>query len=271
MNLRTIFPTLYRLSMGWVLSRQRPCNVAAFHVGRCGSRVLGDLLNQHSRIVWDGELFSPGRLAGIEARWPRLTRDHVKILRLRMTLAGRRCYGFETQPTQLQRLNISVPDYVQKLEGLGFNRFILLHRKNYLRRIVSITMAHQTSRWHLASGESPPSERVKLDVNELSLNWGPDTHKRSLIAHLEHAEQCISELKASLQNRESLFLTYEDDIQQNPQVGYRRVCEFIGVDVQPVTVRFNKTNTRDLSDVLTNFSEVKQSLQETSFEWMLYS
>ena len=30
-----------------------------FHPGRCGSTVLGNLLNQHPSIEWDGEIYEP--------------------------------------------------------------------------------------------------------------------------------------------------------------------------------------------------------------------
>ena len=271
MNTRTILPSFGKLLSGLVLSSRRPCNIAAFHLGRCGSRVLGDLLKQHTRIVWDGELFSPERLNGIASRWPRLTGDRMKILRLRMAMAGRSCYGFETQPTQIQGIDLTVPDYVQQLEDLGFDRFILLVRKNYLRRIVSMKVGRQSSRWHLTSGESPSLVRVKLEIDDLSLGWGPDTFKMPLIAHLQRTDQSVRQLKEFLSDRALLSLTYEDDIQQRPEIAFRRVCDFAGVDDQPITVRFEKTNPFDLADVLTNFADVERTLRGTSFEWMLYS
>lgn len=75
----------------------------------------------------------------------------MKILRLRMLMAGRHYYGFESQPTQVQRMDVTIPAYIQRLEALGFDRFVLLERKNYLRRFVSIKLARRTSRWHLQS------------------------------------------------------------------------------------------------------------------------
>jgi hypothetical protein len=271
MNVRTIIPSLANLLSGLVLSSQRPCNIAAFHLGRCGSRVLGDLLKQHRNIIWDGELFSPGRLDGIASRWRLLTRDRMNILRLKMTMAGRRCYGFETQPTQVEPIDMTLTDYVQRLEHLGFDHFVLLERRNHLRRIVSILRGHQSSQWHLQNGSTQSKVRFKLDVDECSLDWGTDTEQRSLIAHLQRSEKVTDTLKQILSSRRHLFLTYEDDIISQPEIAYRRACDFAGIDYQPVNVRFKKTNPDDLSDVLTNFSEVEQTLRGTSYEWMLYS
>ena len=30
-----------------------------FHIGRCGSTVVSELLNQHSKIHWESELYTP--------------------------------------------------------------------------------------------------------------------------------------------------------------------------------------------------------------------
>lgn len=281
MNVRTILPTLGHLFSGVLLSSRRPCNIAAFHVGRCGSRVLGDLLKQHSNVVWDGELFSPGRLDGIASRWPWLTRNPFNILRLRMTMAGRRCYGFETQPTQVERLKLDLDTYVDRLQQLGFGHFILIERKNHLHRILSILRGHQSDQWHRIGDKSgsvgpparshgPPSaDRVHLDVDRLILNWGTDIEPRPLIEHLERTENTVSQLRDVLSRRRLLCLTYEDDIKTQPEQAYRRICEFVGIEAQPVEVRFQKTNPHPLPDLIDNFSEVESKLRGTRFEWML--
>ena len=271
MSVRTLAAALYRLASGVFLSSRRPCNIAMFHTGRCGSRVLGDSLKQHPKIVWEGELLSPGRLEGIASRWPLLTRDRMNILRLRMLMAGQRCFGFETQPTQVELLGKTLEQYVSRLDELGFSRFVLLERKNHLRRIVSIMLGHHTAKWHLSSSDSASLQPFALDVERLCLNWGPDTKPSSLSSHLHRAEESVRELKATLSGHQLLCLTYKDDIAASPEVGYRRVCEFVGVAEHPVSVRFRKTNPFDLSDVLTNFAQVERVLAGTEFEWMLYS
>jgi hypothetical protein len=259
------------LLKGLALSHRRPCNIAAFHLGRSGSRVLGDLLTQHPRIDWVGELFSPGRLSGIAKQWPLLPRDPLTILRLRMTMAGRKCFGFETQPTEIEHLNMTLPQYAQLLEDMGFARFVILERRNHLRRIVSMMVARSTSQWHLKNSESPPLVCIELNVHKLLLGRGRDTERRSLVAQLQREEESISALKKVFGGRQLLCLTYEDDIAPGPEIAYRRVCEFSGSADHPVTVRWGKTNPYHLSDILTNFSQVEKALIGTSFEWMLYS
>ena len=271
MRVQNLIGSLGRLMTGPVLSRWRPCNIASFHLGRSGSRLLGDLLKQHPRVVWEGELFSPGRLESIAARWPRLTRDRLTILKLRMQIAGSRCFGFETQPPQVEYMDMSISEYVQRLEDLGFGHFIILERKNHLRRIVSMMVARKTSQWHRAPGESSPLVRIELDVDRLLLSRGRDTERRSLVAHLQREQDSMATLKEILGDRRLLCLTYEDDIVGHPEIAYRQVCEFAGMGYHRATVRFEKTNPFELSDVLTNFSEVERALYGTDFEWMLRS
>jgi hypothetical protein len=271
MRVQNVISSCGKLLSGWVLSRWRPSNVASFHLGRSGSRLLGDLLKQHPRVIWEGELFSPGRLDGIAARWPVLTRDRMSILKLRMQMAGRRCYGFETQPTQVEYMKMSLPEYVERLERIGFSHFVILERKNHLRRIVSMMVARSTSQWHLKPTESPPLVRVELGVDDLLLSRGRDTERRSLVAHLRREHESMCALKKILGTRRLLCLTYEDDIVGHPDIAYRRVCDFVGIGYHQTTVRFGRTNPFDLSDVLINFSQVERALHGTEFEWMLYS
>ena len=271
MNFRKLITSTRDFASGVLLSPWRIANIAAFHLGRSGSRLLGDLLKQHPQIVWEGELFSPGRLQGIAARWPLLTRDPTKILRLRMVIAGSRCYGFETQPTQVEHLDITLPEYVQRLESLGFRHFIILERKNHLRRIVSMLVARRTARWHVKPGESAPLERIELDVDQLLLSRGRDTQARSLVEHLQREQESVDSLKSILRERRHLCLPYEDDLAPHPEDTCQRVCDFVGLPHHPVTVRFAKTNPHNLQNVLTNYSEVAEALRGTPFAWMLES
>lgn len=271
MNIHRSIKPLSDMLSGVLLSRWRPCNIASFHLGRSGSRAVGDVLKQHPKIVWEGELFSPGRLADIAARWPKLTRDPITILRLRMFMAGKRCFGFETQPTQVDLMDRDLDEYVGQLEKLGFEHFVILERKNHLRRIVSMMVARHSSQWHLTSGDSPSLVRIELDVQNLLLGRGTDTQRRSLAAHLQREQESMCTLKDTLSDRRLLCLTYEDDVATSPEVAYQRICGFTGIGNHQVTVRFKRTNPFKLSDVLVNFSEVERSLGGTDFEWMLYS
>ncbi|UCC57309.1 MAG: hypothetical protein JSU75_06210 [Gammaproteobacteria bacterium] len=195
----------------------------------------------------------------------------MKYLKYRMLLAGGRCYGFDTQPTQVENLDMTLPGYLEMLEALGFSHFIILERKNHLRRIVSMMIARKTSQLYRRVVVDPSLVRIELEVGQLVLGRGKDLEPRSLVAHLEREQESMRLLKQLLSDRRSLHLVYEDDISSDPIVAYRRVCEFTGIGYYNVSVKYYKTNPFDLAEVLTNFSEVERVLCGTPFEWMLDS
>ena len=104
------------------LSILRPGSVAMFHIGRSGSIVLGDMLNQHPRVVWDREIYAPRRLGWEEETAMKpgdLTVDPAKLLRRRMALAGKRYYGFEAKFFHLELAGVGLSDYIEQLPGLA--------------------------------------------------------------------------------------------------------------------------------------------------------
>jgi hypothetical protein len=271
MNPKRAIAAVSALATGIITSRRRCANIAAFHQGRSGSRLLGDLLKQHPQIVWEGELFSPGRLGDIASRWPLLTRIPLRILRLRMLMAGKACYGFETQPTQVEHLEISLEEYVSQLESLGFRHFIMLERLNHLRRFVSMLVARTNSQWHLQQGTKPELVRIRLDTENLLMSRGRDTQRRSLVAHLDREIATWRVVRQILERRNLLYLTYEQDLASRPEAGYGRVCEFLGLPAHPVSVRFHQTNPHRLDQILENYDEVAAALAGTPYAWMLHA
>lgn len=255
--------------LGALLSHFRQGNVAMFHVGRSGSRVLGDLLGQHPHVFWDFEIYE------------RLLRDRDKhgtvqptgslaqaidYLRARMPRAGRRFYGFELKFFHLKLLNVELSPYVESLRRLRFAHFVILERRNYLRKIVSSVVAHKKSRFHQASYEKPVLTRVTIDVDCLRI----DRDQKPLRAYLEDYRASFDALNEILQGSTVLRLTYEDDIFRDPLVAYGRLCEFLGVRQHHATVRYSRSNPFKLADIIVNFEEVERALESSAFEWMLH-
>ena len=248
----------------------RAFNIATFHMGRSGSSVLGSLLNQHPGIFWDYELFSPGRTQVIADRGVPsvLMRFPMTVLYLRMLRVGKKGYGFETQLSQLELLDMNLAQYIQRLQRLKFGHFIIIERKNQLRRIVSTVIGRKTLKWHKRADEAPSRpERITLDTDCLQL--GRDPEPRRLIFHLQREQERMQGLKQAFSDLRVLHLTYEDDIAEDPKQAYRRVCKYVGVDCHDVSVRFSKTNPYNLRELLINFEEVKNALSGTAFDWMV--
>lgn len=253
--------------VGRVMPRPRQGNIAMFHIGRSGSTVLADLLDQHPRIFWDQEIYRPceerlissGR-AGASVR----SGQAIDILQSRLASVGKEFYGFETKFFQIELTGVTLPAYVAQLRRVGITHFIILERKNYLRKVVS-SVIRQAAQAHQARDQKSRLTRVSLDVDHTAV----DRSCRPLLAYLQHWQENFKQLEQLLSGAPLLYLTYEADIAPDPRLGYRRICDFIGVEPHEVEVRFGKTNPFKLSEILLNFNEVEAALAGTPFEWML--
>lgn len=247
-------------------------NVVMFHIGRSGSSVLGDLLNQHPDIHWDGEIYEDVLQAWERQHNTALTNSSnftfqpVDRLRNRMRLSEKKIYGCEVKFFHLNFTDYNLKNYIKQVYKLGIKRFIILRRKNFLRKIVSSVIAHQQAKFHISSQEKAALNQVKLDVNNVQI----DREGKPLIAYLQEFEEKFYELDLLLNNAEVLRLTYEDDIAASPLVGYEKVCNFLEVKPQPVIVNYGQTTPFELANVIINFDDVKQTLNDTPFRWMLH-
>ena len=262
-------PILNKFSLG---------NVAMFHIGRSGSTVLGDLLNQSPKILWDGEVYHSyvdwgGQKALKKGQSPEI--DPVKLLQIQKIKARRRYYGFEVKFYHLDRTKISLSDYIQQISELGVSHFIVLKRKNYLRKIVSSYVAFDKKKNnfrtiyesdHYSADTKAKLYQINLNVNSVVI----DASQRSLLEHLEYYHQNFQKLDTELADKKALHLTYEDHIAQGPINGYHQACDFLNISRHPVTIQYGKTNPFKLSEIVENFSEVEKTLKNTEFEWMLY-
>lgn len=249
------------------LSPFRTGNVFMFHIGRSGSRVLGEMLRQHQGIYWDGECYYH-RLLRSDGMVDPMDRavDPINFLRKRMLRAGKNFYGLEVKFFHLKMLEIDLDSFIEKLYDLKFSHFIVLERRNYLRKIVSSLIAHETGKYHRSNSQSVVLNQINLNVDNIQI----DHEAKPLIDFLQDYHKNFCLLNKLLQPYKTLKLFYEDDISHNPLVGYQRVCNFLGIDDAAVPIPLAKTNPSKLSEVITNFEAVEQVLSKTDFRWMLY-
>jgi hypothetical protein len=232
--------------------------VIVWHIGRCGSSVLGDLCDQHPQIDWDGEVYE-----GLSTRRACGVRPAAEALRhARAPWCG--C-EFKYLPVQhLPLTGLTLEALVEELCAAGFCRFVLLHRRNLLRRMVSHVIAQQTGRYRQRRPSTRPV-RITLPVHELSVR----SERRSLVEWFELIDAQAARLRSMLSGRPVLELSYEADVQSNPQIGYARLCALLGLEAVPVRVRLERMNPFPLADVVLNFAEVAAALTGTPYEWML--
>jgi len=259
-----VFSTLNRILN--FISRDQ--YVAMFHIGRCGSTVLADMLDQHPEIHWGKEVFQPYH----KHRKPVfITRNRCirQLIRRSASTAVSGTFGFETKYLPLQDLsyqctNISIGEYLQLLRKMGFTRFIVLHRKNYLRRAVSFEASKVSGDWHTSVPTSSPT-KITLNVNSFPF----DTGIENLVESFKAIDNSFQQLAGTISQKEVLHLTYEADILNDPTIGYKKVCSFLGIQPQKPRIYYKRTNPYKLEELLKNFNEVRAKLENTEYAWML--
>tara|TARA_Y100001933_G_C19008429_1_gene567643 strand:- start:4610 stop:5230 length:621 start_codon:yes stop_codon:yes gene_type:complete len=168
-------------------------------------------------------------------------------------------------------------DWLEAAASHGFERHLLIARRNGLRRLLSHLMAQRSGVYVKQQYDEslPLAERqITIDVN--AIQEGLETH--SLLDWLELYEQTHWQLRDDLkqwcmerQQPPPLELIYEEVIEPSPQLAYSKVCNALGLATEPVHVRFRRINPEPLVQLIRNWQEIETLLTPTRFSWMLDS
>ena len=258
----------YRSLVGLINDRYRKKRVAMFHIGRCGSTVLGMMLNKNSHISWGGEVFH--RFMNIEREFVGKADQFVAHeIGWSGSASVSRIFGFETKFLPSQHLagrciDLTLPEYISCLSAMGFEDFIVLHRRNYLRRTISAEIGRKKQLWHTKKKTARP-QRIELNLSSIKTGETQD-HLLDLFRCIEKNYNDLSKL---LSDDNTLYLTYEEDIMDDPEIAYNKVCAFLNIPAQKTEVQIVRTNPYAYEEMIVNFDEVEALLKDTEFEWML--
>lgn len=243
-------------------------SIMMLHVGRVGSTVLGGMLNSHSRITWKGEIFNhtPARHV-IQAR----TIDEVRdLVRIEAGNSAAEIFGFEVRHGPTQSLspaitNLTLEQLLDLFREFLGKRILHLTRRNIIRCCVSAEMARRRHRWHQKdSAESLPI--IDLPIRNYQFDYG----RFDLLDVLDIIHRCNTDNRAEAAGFDVLELVYEDDIERDPGIAYRKVCDFLGVAHEYHAPRLAKIENRPLHCVLSNFAEVERYLYGTPYHSQLF-
>lgn len=204
--------------------------VAMFHIGRSGSSVLADMINQHPDMHWEGEIYETvtkaitQRLGYFNYGSPECRYDPLRVLEQRLTKYQNQPYGFEVKFNQLEHCGLALGDYLKKIRQLGVDKMIVLRRENILRKIVSSLVAEETKVWHVGAGKEAPKKKITINPETITV----ERKTGSLISILDHYTKNLEELDTLLVGVDALSLSYEEDIEHDPLKGYNKVAEYLG-------------------------------------------
>ncbi len=257
------------------------------HEGRCGSTVLASLINQHPEIVHFNEVLTRGswispefvgsdwekRRDALEIKLPDLP-DYIRSLASTRSAfakpAARRHIGFEIKMYQVMQLGCDLQTLTDSLTAaLGDVKFMYLTRRNILRRQVSNLRCIYKDVSHAKNLESVNYDKVRID-SESMRDWSYDYTKRhtDLADFLETSHARQETVRQFAASRGELHLEYED-FEKNPLAGAEKVFDFLEVPRIDAKSPLLKTGDKPLSDLVENYDEVRNALQNTRWEPML--
>ena len=246
--------------------------VPIFHIGRCGSTVLTSLLNQHPRILADGEIYQMVYPKVLKTR-PRMaprrfTQFQIERKSRSAPLFGRYTYEIKFfSDLDMKHFPAGIPGYTRFLRELGVKQAIVLERRNLLRRFVSTRIAVARGAYQAKDGGSPTDlPSVVLDPDSIGLG-----KPHEMIELFEKVTQQYDELRSVLQDHgiETLSVTYEDDIESDPLVAAQKCYDFMKLRPFSPTITHHRINTEPLRGKVSNFAQIEDRLRNTHYEWML--
>ena len=249
--------------------------VVNWHIGRCGSSVLGSLLAQHPSIAYSNEIYSrymPRRRGSL------LLPKIESVLDVAgQTASEHELHLFEVKYLPDQNLGLypqlEVQDWLNLFFAQGYKHHLLMCRRNGLRRLISHLRSSQSGQYVLGSS-SAVSQITPITIPLEGIVHGFGT--RTLLGWLEEYERgheemqhCMGAMGASHSEFSWLELVYEDQIEDDPRMAYRDVCNFLDLPVVDVELRHRKMTPGRLADLIENLDEVRDCLSPSRFAWML--
>ena len=249
--------------------------IVNWHVGRCGSSVLGSLLAQHPSIVYSNEIYS--RYMPRRRGSSTLPSIGSVLEQAEQTVSGSDLHLFEVKHLPDQNLGLypqlDLQDWLNHFFAHGYKHHLLMRRRNGLRRIVSHFRSAQSGQYVLGSSSDVVNGSPIIIPLE-GIVHGFAT--RTLLGWLEEYERgheymlsCLGTMANSNSDFSWLELVYEDQIEHDPRMAYRDVCNFLGLHAVDVDLRYRKMSPGGLSDLIANLDEVRDCLSPTRFAWML--
>lgn len=222
--------------------------------------MLVDILNSHPDCFCGHEIFSPAFVATSHIPWHleglpseaelsalRLS-DPVGLIELldRLTRErGRSVVGFKLMYFEAQEFP-AVKEYMMRNRDI---RIIHVHRRDALRRFVSLRRAQRTGEWLVRGHNMRKQPAIRLSLRDILDDFHYNRTQEQSYATLDETHAV-------------LHLTYEDMIVDMPGT-VDKLWSFLGLRRwDEWNVRTVKTGTDSLRDSIANYDELKKQLEE---------
>ncbi|MCF6241607.1 MAG: sulfotransferase [Bacteroidales bacterium] len=222
-------------------------------MGRTGSTLLASLLNRHSRIYCDSEIF--------------MRQKHKKLYFPLMYIKGhyhklkaKDIYGFKVKEEQFSTENkIDSNRFLHSLVNDNW-KVIRLVRKNRLKLALSIYIAWEDGVYEVKREQKfEKKKQVFVHLNRF---------KQILDFH----DKIIQREDKALKNIDYLKLSYETDLvnEQEHQKTANKVFSYLGIKKQEVETNFVKKSEDDMKVLVSNYDEFENFFSKTKYKQFLF-
>ncbi|CAN8278599.1 unnamed protein product [Cochlearia groenlandica] len=238
---------------------------AILSMQRSGSGWFETLLNSHSNVSSNGEIFSVlDRRRNVSSIVKTL--DRVYNLDWFTSASKNECsaaIGFKWMLNQgLLDNHKEIVDYFNR-RGVSA---IFLFRKNPLRRMVSV-LANSYDRYaKLLNGTHKSHVHSPQEADALS-KYKPVINSTALIQDLQETENLAAKALEYFNTTRHIVVYYEDLITNRTRL--KQVQEFLNIPVKDLSSRQVKIHRGDLSEHIKNWEDINKTLNGTEYEKFL--
>jgi hypothetical protein len=230
---------------------------------RSGSSMVIHALQHHPQIVCFGELFVASRISfntdGYDNYSGKLiylrNRQPLKFLEKSVFAPYRndvRAVGFKLFPDQLVSSRFSpVWDWLCSDRDV---HVIMLQRRNLLSTYASLLIARKTGNFGISSESHRTDTTISIEFSDC-LN---EFEKRK-----KYHEDALQSLQAN-----KVLQVYYEDMVAGLSAQFAVIQEFLGVEPVSPTINSVKKEVRPLSDVITNYDELRGRFSGTEWEYL---
>ena len=263
-----------------------------FSVARSGTTLLCSRLNSHPEILCHYELFAPNMISyapnfqkiyggdreisredltsgriGIDTVEGRERSPESFIVKVWQHNFGHKAVGFKV----IRGQNQNAVDLLVRDKNV---KKILLLRQNKIRCYISRLIVEKTGVWSISkdgfaykNGKIQKEENIQISSKKVTVNV--DKFNKWSKEYDRYFEQLRQRLVDT--NQSFVELTYEDLIGEKSESVNSKLLEFIGVSAQFSALQeiSKQQNSEKLSDLISNFDELKEKLVGTELELML--
>lgn len=210
--------------------------------GRSGSTLLVSLLDSHSQIFCDNEIYHRRVIAP------------ARYLNLRTRMGGKPVYGFKLLTYHLGAMlgleKSQFNGYLKSLHEQGY-RIIYLRRDDNFRQALSNLYARQSKQFHNKGQVQKAKPKVPIDIQELD-NW-----RRGLRRQQDLEQEYLAGIP-------HLAITYEAHLADGEKqlAALETIYEFLEIPFEAPKTSLKKNTPKSFESFIENHAEVTAYFQE---------